>query len=488
MRKRIITFGLFFFALFCLPMAGQESSPLRVVRGKADTVYASRHYVVGVAKPGSLITINGESVKQYKTGGFGTALNLKKGANKVSVKAVVEGKEFSEEFSVFYKEEKIIAKTVRPVVDHGVVVSTIEGAYFNSSAGTDRLGGAKINYLAEGIKMKLLDSINNLYKVKLSENRYSYIPKHLVKKEAYGTLVPLSITSSMSVYSVGAFDVVRVALEGRHPYIAYRELAPNRIVVDIYGAFGNSNWLTHYLDLKIVDYVECRQSDSDIFSVIIYLKERYTWGYSVDYSGNSLSISVKHAPEPEFKNLVIGIDAGHGGGANGAVSITGAKEKELNLDMAYILKEEFEKRGAKVVMARSNDKDVSMQERIDFYRAERANFVLSVHCNAGGSPLDRMGASTYYKYIENRALAESILVRILELAGVKNFGLVGNFNFSLSSHTDMPVVLVETMFLSSLPDEEMILDPGFRKEMMLKVVKGVDDYLGKVRESRKDEK
>jgi len=461
--------------------SGQDNTRFRIVRGKADTVYTEKHYVVGVAKPGSEVTINGKIVKQYSTGGFGTMLNLAKGDNSISIKAVTDGKELTDNFSVFLKDREVVAsenRAVRPVT--GPVISTLKGAYLNSSAGTDRLGGAKINYLAENIRMELLDSLNNLYKVKLSDNRYSYIPKHLVKREATG-VVPFSITSSVSVHSTGSADIVGIALEGRHPYIVYRELTPNRIVVDIHGAQNNSNWLTHSLDLKMVDYVECRQSGSDVFSVIIYLKEKYSWGYSIDYSGNSMIIRVKHAPAPEFKGLVIGLDAGHGGSANGAISITGAKEKELNLEMANILKAELERRGAKVIMARSDDKDVSMQDRIDFYRAGRADMVLSIHCNAGGSPLEPMGASTYYRHIEYRELAKKILSRMLELQGVKNFGLVGNFNFSLSSHSDIPVVLVETMFLSSLPDEEKILDPEFRRDMMLKVVKGVEDYLNEIR-------
>jgi hypothetical protein len=37
--------------------------------------------------------------------------------------------------------------------------------------------------------------------------------------------------------------------------------------------------------------------------------------------------------------------------------------------------------------------------------------------------------------------------------------------------------------MSSLPDEEMIVDPKFQREMMLKVVKGLEDYLKLVKKS-----
>jgi N-acetylmuramoyl-L-alanine amidase len=227
--------------------------------------------------------------------------------------------------------------------------------------------------------------------------------------------------------------------------------------------------------------------------VIIYFKEKYSWGYSVDYQGNSLVISLKNTPgvlysrarsrEP-FDGLYIGVDAGHGGRSSGAVSPSGINEKDLNLDMALVLKNELEKRGARVVLSRSEDVDVSMKERADLFKKEKVDLMVSVHCNAGGNPLGEMGTSTYYRHIEYRELAETILHRLLE-KDVRNFGLIGNFNFSLNAPTEFPSVLVETLFMSSLPEEELLADPGFRRDMMLKVVEGLEDYMDKVRKDLK---
>jgi N-acetylmuramoyl-L-alanine amidase len=64
---------------------------------------------------------------------------------------------------------------------------------------------------------------------------------------------------------------------------------------------------------------------------------------------------------------------------------------------------------------------------------------------------------------------------------VKNFGMVGNFNFSLSAITDFPCVLVETLFISSLAKEEKLADHAFRKAMMENVAKGLTDYIKECR-------
>jgi N-acetylmuramoyl-L-alanine amidase len=279
-----------------------------------------------------------------------------------------------------------------------------------------------------------------------------------------------------------------VALSDRLPYIIYQEMEPRRIVAEIHGAANNSNWITQYLDLESVEYVDFNQVSHDIYRVNIYLKDKYSWGYKAEYIGNSLVISVKHTPQPAYKGslvgLKIGVDAGHGGTASGAVSTSGIKEKDLNLAMAYMLKRELEKKGASVVLSRGDDSDLTMYERVDIFDAAGVDLMVSVHCNAGGNPLRPGGTSTYYKHIEYRDLAKSVLERLLEL-DVKNFGLIGNFNFSLNAPTFYPNLLVETLFMSSLQDEEMLADPVFQNIMMKRVVSGLEDYMKKVKSSLK---
>ena len=66
--------------------------------------------------------------------------------------------------------------------------------------------------------------------------------------------------------------------------------------------------------------------------------------------------------------------------------------------------------------------------------------------------------------------------------------MIGNFNFSLNSPTNYPSVLVETLFMSSLPDEEKITDPKFQKEIMTKVTEGLESYLKKVKASLREKR
>ncbi len=128
---------------------------------------------------------------------------------------------------------------------------------------------------------------------------------------------------------------MRISLEQRLPYTMTFELEPSRIVVDIHGAQCNSNWITQYLDLKSVEYVDFSQIESDVMRIVINIKGNRCWGYSASYSGNALVIDVKHAPDPTLKGMTIGLDAGHGGSASGSVSNPDTKKMDLNLSMEY---------------------------------------------------------------------------------------------------------------------------------------------------------
>ena len=367
--------------------------------------------------------------------------------------------------------------------DRPVSVRTRNGAYLNQSWGGDRLGGSKINMLDSGITMQVIGKTDALYKVRLGANHSAYIPQSVVELLPDGHYAPVSVTGSWTVSTSGSFDVISIPLSARHPYTIYQEVEPNRLVVDLYGVVCNSNWITQRLNVKEIKRVDLRQIAPDVLRFAIDLKDKNPWGYTVAYSNNSLQIRIKHKPNlsrvdrGDWSGLTFAVDAGHGGEeSRGAVSPAGYIEQYQNLAMSYMLKEMLEKRGAKVVLTRPENKNRDMNERKKVVSDHQADFLISIHCNAGGNPLRVGGTSTYYKHIGYRPLSETILARLLELP-IQDFGLIGNFNFSLNAVTECPNVLVETLFMSSLADEELIADLGFQRKMMEKVVLGIDDFL-----------
>ncbi len=100
---------------------------------------------------------------------------------------------------------------------------------------------------------------------------------------------------------------------------------------------------------------------------------------------------------------------------------------------------------------------------------------MSIHLNSANNDTVQ-GTSTYYRYIGFRPLTMAILERMLSL-GLKEYGNVGNFNFSLSGPTDYPNALVEVAFLSNHADEKKILNPKFHKAVAQNIYLGIVDWL-----------
>lgn len=459
-------------------------TPLNIYRGEQDTVYKAQHIVVATTTPGNKATINGQDTHVYKTGAFGAQVNLAKGNNTITVTASNGKKTTKKTFKVFLADKPLHKQSeTEPEYtqfDQPLYITTRNDAYLQYGDGSDRLGGSKMGYLDSDITLKAVGKKGKLYKIELSNNRWAYMPVSCTRQSDNTT--KCVNTGSWSISNTGHTDRVSISLPCRQPYRSWTQLDPTTICVEIFGAMNNSNWITTRDQLGIIDYIDCQQADSDVLKVIIKLRDKYSWGYSVKYIGSSLTIDVKHTPSLNLKDLTIGLDAGHGGEFPGAKSATGLAEKDINLDITLRIADLLRQRGATIVFSREGDTGPTMSERRKIFTEANIDLLISTHNNSGGSPLATMGTSTYYKHITDRTLAQCILNRLLEL-NLKNFGLTGNFNFALNSPTEYPNVLLEVLFMSSLPEEEKLADPEFRQQVAEKVVLGLEDYLNQVKES-----
>lgn len=355
-------------------------------------------------------------------------------------------------------------------------------AHLEYGLGDDRLGGAKIGYLDSNILLKIIGKVGTHYKVRLAKNRTAYIPDELVTLMPKGTFTPQSLTNKWQVYGDADFDYVKVGLFTKLPYQSFQQLNPSTIVVDIFGATNNTNWITQMQSVKEIANVDYEQKEEDIFRITITLNHQQHWGHQIYYIGNTLVIKVKHQPENLALNqLVIAVDAGHGGGNNGAVGPTGVYEKDITLALSLKLQKALLKEGAKVIVTRSEESFFDNKERILFYRDSLPDLLLSIHLNSSEDPIRIGGTSTYYRYAGFRNLSQDIYKRLLDL-GLKEYGNTGSFNFMLNSPTEYPNALIETLFLSN-PEEEMkILDPLFQNQLVEKIVLGLKDFLSGCKE------
>ncbi|MBK7559077.1 MAG: N-acetylmuramoyl-L-alanine amidase [Chitinophagaceae bacterium] len=343
--------------------------------------------------------------------------------------------------------------------------------------GDDRLGGAKIGYIDSMIQLKVVGKVGSDYKVQLSKYRTAYIPDDLVEFLPRGTFTPESLTGKWTVYGDDVYDYVQLGLSARLPYQGFQQVDPAKIIVDVFGATNNTNWITQLENTKEIKNVSYEQIEDEVFRITIELKHAQHWGYSIYYKGNILVVQVKRQPENlSLNNLTIAVDAGHGGTNSGAGGPTGSSEKMLTLAVSLKLQKALQQAGAKVIMTRSTEKFVDNKERILFYRDSVPDILVSVHLNSSADPIHVAGTATFYRHAGFRSINNSIYKRLLEL-GLKEYGNNSSFNFMLNSPTEYPNVLVETLFLSN-PEEEMkILNEKFQQQVADKIVLGIKDFL-----------
>ena len=118
-----------------------------------------------------------------------------------------------------------------------------------------------------------------------------------------------------------------------------------------------------------------------------------------------------------MNNLQVVVDAGHGGSDSGAVSSSGVREKDLTLQIAQYMYEEFQKRGVPVTIVRDSDETVSPTERVQRILAAYGDnpnvVIISNHINAAGSGIQGAeGAEVIYALRNDDTLASNILTAL----------------------------------------------------------------------------
>ncbi|MEK6650705.1 MAG: N-acetylmuramoyl-L-alanine amidase, partial [Bacteroidota bacterium] len=285
--------------------------------------------------------------------------------------------------------------------------------FLNVGLGSDRLGGAKLGYLQPGALVRVTGKIAGQYRIRLSEQMEAWLPEEYARFLPVDASLPTSLTGSISVTGSDSDDVVLVGLSTRLPYSSDQLTDPNAIVVDVFGATSNTNWITHQLSAQGITSVKWNQVAADQYRLTIGLKHRQHWGHDIDYVGSSLRIRVRRPPvvadtARPLAGMTIAVDAGHGGSNRGALGSTGVEEMFVNLAIARQLDSILTSRGAKTVMTRTGEEGPSMPDRTDVIIGSGAHVLVSIHCNSTGEtsdPLQVAGTSAYYRYNGFKPLA-----------------------------------------------------------------------------------
>lgn len=189
----------------------------------------------------------------------------------------------------------------------------------------------------------------------------------------------------------------------------------------------------------------------------------------------------------ENKKIVVMLDAGHGGEDFGTHSLgkTKYQEKHLNLSTSMMVKNFLTQFGFEVVLTRSDDTFISLEERSLFANEKKPKLFVSIHFNSAPSA-DAEGIEVFYfrseedkiRMNKSKALAQSILDKTIQNTQAKSRG-VKHGNYAVIRETTMPAVLIEGGFLTSTSEMEKIKNASYLKSLALGIAQGIQDYLGK---------
>ena len=386
----------------------------------------------------------------------------------------------------FWSSEKVLSKAKISILPKELPrVAEVIGKrpYLNAGLGEDRLGGSKLGFLQEGVRLVVNGKVGSQYRIRLTASMEAWLPEEFAKLLPLDTPLPRALAGAITATGGDSEDIVMLALPEKLPYTSEQSVNPNAIAIDIYGATSNTNWISLARSVRGIESITWKQIAADQYHMTIGLLHPH-WGYDIDYTNGSLRIRIRRppvitSPDSVFSGLTIAVDAGHGGENHGAIGATGVLEKDITISIVRSIESLLISKGARVMLTRTENDVPAMSERIDRILRSKACLLVCIHCNSAGDasdPLALRGVSTYYRPVGFKLLADIIYDKMLSL-GLKQFGEVGSFNFTLNALTQLPNVLVETAFLSNPEDELLLLDDGFRKKLAEQVVKGLEEYV-----------
>ncbi|MBD2043540.1 N-acetylmuramoyl-L-alanine amidase family protein [Microcoleus sp. FACHB-672] len=180
-------------------------------------------------------------------------------------------------------------------------------------------------------------------------------------------------------------------------------------------------------------------------------------------------------PVPKGR-VVVAIDPGHGGRDPGAVGIRGVREKDIVIDISRQVTQLLEEQGVQAIMTRTDDREVSLQARVQMAQRANASLFVSIHANAiNMSRPDVNGIETYY-YSSGLGLSRAIHKSILQSTGSRDRG-VRQARFYVLRQTSMPATLLEVGFVTGAEDAARLSNAGYRTQMAQAIARGILQYI-----------
>jgi len=309
---------------------------------------------------------------------------------------------------------------------------------------------------------------------------------------------------------------------------------PHRVVIDLSGA-AVARGLRLPTAGGPVRTVRTGTQPDGVLRVVLVLNQALS--PTVTVSGTQLTIELgkmprvdapprevraAHAPAEVGRDIIVAVDAGHGGNDPGATGAAGTREKDVVLAIARDLARQINAEpGMRAVLTRDSDTKIELRERINRARRAKADIFISVHADAikdrsvagssvyvlsekgatdeaaallarqenavdlnGGISLGGMNevaASMLLDVSQATSISYSMDAASKVLAQLDKVGTVRKSSVRqagflvLKSH-DIPSMLVETAYISNPGEEKNLRSAAHQAKIAAAIFKGVREY------------
>lgn len=253
---------------------------------------------------------------------------------------------------------------------------------------------------------------------------------------------------------------------------------PDRLVIDLPGGV----FLPRREDLEVGSdavrniVVAQLQIQPNLTRVFVYLHRNTSVTTASTDGGRVLTLALSDIARAAKRPPAVVIDPGHGGTDSGAIGPTGLREADVTLAIGRMVQQALERQHMRVVLTRSADSMVGLEERPDIARREGGLVFISIHANASQSA-SKKGTETYYATRESAPLAAAIQSEVVRALGEPDRGIRAA-DFYVVVNSAMPAVLIETAFISNPGEERLLRDPAAQRRIAEAIARAIVRFLG----------
>nr|WP_322742529.1 N-acetylmuramoyl-L-alanine amidase [Gloeocapsopsis crepidinum] len=255
-------------------------------------------------------------------------------------------------------------------------------------------------------------------------------------------------------------------------------------------------------DNPLISRLDWQQIAPEQLQYTLNIKSAQQWGYKLRYDGTSLILALPHPPSqvknPEsslatshqplttlsqpLAGIKILLDPGHGGAELGARGPNGYPEKEINLVISKLVRDQLVARGATVYMTREEDTELSLGDRVAMIDKLEPAIALSLHYNAlpdSGDAINTQGFGAFWYHPQAHNLAVFLHNYVVNKLQRPSYGVYWN-NLALTRPASAPSVLLELGFMINPTEFEWIVDPQAQQRLAEAIAQGITEWFSRV--------